>query len=860
MSELTIPAGFNDWPRQDQIQHYLAAAWRLQPVYGPKAQGVDSPGKRPRLTLEQRLALTNEDLRKWFNNGTTDNLGQIPDKPHVVVDLDDKSAGRSLEAFFVIYPELGNLPRVRTNRGAHLHIFCPDVPSGVKKCVSENLLPGLNAEFFADPAGNVVLPPSVHPSGFIYRWEGEGVIPVISWVKLVEIFKFAERPAERPQGSGAWKRAYQGDLRTLDLVALCRHLGIYGELLNADEDKHSVRCPWAAEHTGGGADWYPTDSSTVIFTLPDKLPSFRCLHAHCQDRALRDLLGSVKDNRTVDRFCRSAYDSLGKKKGVFEDGEEETRCPYPPVDWSEISKTAGSGGPEFVHQAIYPEDSILAEYMEAGRSITEGADCYLLGAILPVVGALLKRRLYISFGAGPKYPNIFSILVGRPGDRKSSTIGLAARIARRILPLEAFLPMNVSPEGLFEQYYPGSGGLPDKLWICDDANAVVGDWVSSSVGARTATRFLRLYDCQEFDEAFVRNKKSNEGKTGRSVEETSTSVLFGSTFTVCSFQGTQIQSGLARRFLYYLADGHGRLIVRPRKYELGPLADTFAPLSRLSGEVDFAPTALLLWEAYQRNNRRQIAETNRFDDALNARLSTEPDHVLKIAMIFEAARAVNYNRQRIAGISAESLELAIAHVRQNMQASAFLGRIAVRQATNEQAEIILSVVRKEFRSWGTTIYATRTDLTQKFCHNTKRRGALTVSDLYDNILPHLQAQGECVRVLKRKKLEVYAFPVERDADEEEGIGPEDNSPNSPFSPGGHTHEEQKDKSSNSTSSPGGHSYEPTSNNRGIEENGENKNDVRLREDTAYVCGTGEDVENKENTPETTGISSICVNV
>jgi hypothetical protein len=86
MPLLTIPSGFNDWSRGDQIRHYLSAGLRLQPVYGPNAATKD-PGKAPRLTLEQRLALTNEAVLGWFQNGTEDNLGQIPNKPHVAIDL-----------------------------------------------------------------------------------------------------------------------------------------------------------------------------------------------------------------------------------------------------------------------------------------------------------------------------------------------------------------------------------------------------------------------------------------------------------------------------------------------------------------------------------------------------------------------------------------------------------------------------------------------------------------------------------------------------------------------------------------------------------------------------------------------------
>lgn len=88
-----------------------------------------------------------------------------------------------------------------------------------------------------------------------------------------------------------------------------------------------------------------------------------------------------------------------------------------------------------------------------------------------------------------------SMLAGKPGDRKSSTINLAESIARKCLPPAAFLPRAFSPETLFDELDTENGGQPDKLLICDDANAILADWQKSNNGERNAARFLELYDC-----------------------------------------------------------------------------------------------------------------------------------------------------------------------------------------------------------------------------------------------------------------------------------------------------------------------------------------------------------------------------
>jgi hypothetical protein len=321
-----------------------------------------------------------------------------------------------------------------------------------------------------------------------------------------------------------------------------------------------------------------------------------------------------------------------KPKADLAGADRDNSCPYPPVDWSQAKNVENA---RFTHEAIYPADSILHPFTEIGKTICEGADCYLLGSILPVISAMTKRRIFLQWGAGRIYPNIFSLLVGKAGDRKSSTIQIASRVAAECLPANAFLPHSFSPESLFDEYFDN----PDKFWMVDDANPVLNDWKLSGNGERVAARFLPLYDCGRLTESFRRNK-SDTAPARREVSETSTSVLFGATFNVAAFQGQQIRAGLARRFLYYIADTHGRIIVRPVKVDLSPLVDLFKSILLLEGEIDFSTKALELWDTYQRKNRETLAATDILNESLCSRLSSAPTHVQKIAMLFEACRCV----------------------------------------------------------------------------------------------------------------------------------------------------------------------------------------------------------------------------
>jgi hypothetical protein len=103
---------------------------------------------------------------------------------------------------------------------------------------------------------------------------------------------------------------------------------------------------------------------------------------------------------------------------------------------------------------------------------------------VPVVGALLARRVYISWPQRNIYPNLFSLLIGPAGQRKTDAVKLAAKIAWGCLPGAAFLKKHLSTEALFEEYCEESGGCPDKVWMIDDANIILSSWTKTDYGAR----------------------------------------------------------------------------------------------------------------------------------------------------------------------------------------------------------------------------------------------------------------------------------------------------------------------------------------------------------------------------------------
>jgi hypothetical protein len=391
----------------------------------------------------------------------------------------------------------------------------------------------------------------------------------------------------------------------------------------------------------------------------------------------------------------------------------------------------------------------------------ESADAFIIGSILPVCAAQLARRVRFPWGSNVRFPNLFAMLAGPAGDRKSSAIEIARSLAKDNLSDAAFLPVNFSPESLFDEYDAVKGGRPDKLWVVDDANIVLTDWRQTGNGDRVATRFLSLYDCGALTENFRRNREKNQPVTKRTIPQTSTSIILGGTFNVACFQGQSVRVGIARRFIFYVAEGFGRTIHIPELRDNGEFAamsEMFSRLNGFSAIMRFSPDAEKLWIDYQDDNRVRKTEVNQLNDAECSRLASEPMQTLAIAMIFQATVCAKQGFP-LSTISVGVLRCAIDHMALNLESARFLDSIANRESDRGNAEILLAKIRKDFRegSHNGTILLRRTDITCKYAPHSARSGAWTPNDIFLKYLPVLFRQGDAQLYEKKGKTEVYAF-------------------------------------------------------------------------------------------------------
>jgi len=294
----SIPSNINALDRLQAAQFYTATlGWAVHPLYAPDRGDPRERGKKPiQKGWRQHTAadVTPEDLAMHFGPGTKHNIGCVVRPPFIHVDLDSKpDAGASVMEWLATQPELAAVPRERTGGGVHLAFICRDIPEDVmklKKAPTCQLNDKIGAELYLDGL-NLVLSPSVHKSGHTYIWEITGDIPEVKWADLCRWFGFSAPEAAkrgRPSKEKPWWSRWNEDLRTLDLAGVMEDLGRLGACLDPDTNKWSVRCPWESEHSGGAND--APGSDTIIFNRAETMPGFRCLHAHCESRGIKDVV------------------------------------------------------------------------------------------------------------------------------------------------------------------------------------------------------------------------------------------------------------------------------------------------------------------------------------------------------------------------------------------------------------------------------------------------------------------------------------------------------------------------------------------------------------------------------------------
>ena len=406
----------------------------------------------------------------------------------------------------------------------------------------------------------------------------------------------------------------------------------------------------------------------------------------------------------------------------------------------------------------WPPDSVIEDFVALARERSESEDTILIGCFLPLVAALLARRVYSQF-VHLTFPNIYNIVVTKPGLRKSTTINMVEYLGRQLLPQHALIKGATSEQALFKSYRKH----PDKLWVESEGNVILANWGHDAAGKIVAKRVIDLHDCCAWQQNYIRQE--DEGEADQIIPVTSTSLLIGSTLNSARFNGLADPDGMRRRFSYYISERLARTILWPENYHnMDQLIDSLGPLRELQGEMRLSTAARKRWDPIQIENRSQLnALPSMVNETLGNALASYPIKILKTAMLFEVCRWAKDPTHNWQTIQPETIELAAQHQTSCLRAQAKLDTIAARAEIQNEGDAILAQIRGGRCGPAEpdgNFLLTRTQLTLKFACHPGRYGAMTPMRLFTTIIPDLIRRGFAVLACKQGKKEIYAFRYE----------------------------------------------------------------------------------------------------
>ena len=209
----------------------------------------------------------------------------------------------------------------------------------------------------------------------------------------------------------------------------------------------------------------------------------------------------------------------------------------------------------------------------------------------------------------------------------------------------------------------------------------------------------------------------------------------------------EVKDGMWRRFLKYPSEGLAREIFFPERIEGSEWNDLAMKFELLRHRGDEAIEYRLSEEAqelYIKFKRANTEKAKQIPNDLNPAnepkasvLSEEMSFIIKAAMIFERCRWARGWRDEDTGIiKADTLQLAYDHIQECNAASDSLENIAKRSEIRDTAETIHAQVMVELchKQINGFIPVSKTELTNRFCKNAGRRGAMNNFKLYSETL------------------------------------------------------------------------------------------------------------------------------
>jgi len=267
----------------------------VHPLSRPDDKG-NSPGKKPLITEWQKLPRTPQDIETYIENGC--NMGLVCGKASgvTIIDMDHMLFADDLFNGF----DVETLRSERTKGRGHVYFkYNPNLPASKHH--------DLGIEILSD-GSNAVLPPSIHKSGDVYKWNDQNA-PIIEMSKELErrLLKLFQIEAELKQIIAKCRNCFKTIPKRHDvinwhgadgrefMIAVCADLKANGA--NEDHIKMFAKLMYEREYDERRTltEWRNIDASKTwrCDTLRAKLPAY----VDCENCKRRDHTEAKQDSQ-----------------------------------------------------------------------------------------------------------------------------------------------------------------------------------------------------------------------------------------------------------------------------------------------------------------------------------------------------------------------------------------------------------------------------------------------------------------------------------------------------------------------------------------------------------------------------------
>jgi hypothetical protein len=268
---------------------------------------------------------------------------------------------------------------------------------------------------------------------------------------------------------------------------------------------------------------------------------------------------------------------------------------------------------------------------------TEAPLLYHRWSIISAVGALLSRSVWLPFGHSQIYPNQYIMLMGSPGARKSSAIGISKKLLKD-LGYNRFAPDRLSKERFLMEMRPKhdeelDADLTELVFDAPSELYVVAEEFTDFVGhggIEFMTMLTKLWDNMDCYEHPKIHGKSVV------VEKPTVNIIGGNTVQglALALPPEALGNGFMSRVIFVHSEATGKKITFPKPVSAELRKDLINHLEvmkgDIAGEFSYSPEAYNLLD-------RMYKEFRDVDDHRFKHYSTRRfTHLLKLCIILAA--------------------------------------------------------------------------------------------------------------------------------------------------------------------------------------------------------------------------------